>query len=292
MARQLEARGREFLECFERINRVSAGLRRISTLPLSLSTITMTGRLNLADLPVDEMRLATELAREMGAAMDEYQGFEVDCDVAKAEARGRSARGKRFRYQLPLKRNKKSLKVFHNGMLHATGCTSPLEFLELVDGLRGFLAEAGGIDAELESFDIHLINTLFVVTDPASGRPMTIAPGALLRTLDPGLCADFDTERHPSVKIPLMVDSADGGAGGRVKAATVFVFQTGSISIMGAKRPAHVAAAYEMICGLLDRAADRVCAPDRASRVRSTTAKQALVLVEGYPFNLYSCCQF
>lgn len=275
--------GAGFLGCFERINRVNAGLRHISTLPLSLSTITFTGTLSRADLPVDEMRLAVEIAEEMGSPYE----FSLDCDQAKATAKrkrggGSSETGKRFRYQLPLKRRGKSVKLFHNGSVHATGCTSPLEFLEMMEALSAFVADAGDAQAWLVDFDIQLINTLFLVTDPASGRPMTIAPAALLRRLGTDTRADFDTERHPSVKIPLLVDG--------VKAATVCVFQTGSVSIMGAKRPEHVAAAYEMACTALDGCAPEVCSPD-AGGVRTTTAKQALALVEGYPFNLYACCQ-
>lgn len=280
----MERFGRGFLECFERVNRVTESLRHITTLPLSLSTITFTGTLNRAELPVDEMRLAAELAEELGTPLD----FTVDCDEAKKRKRTGTGGGgsKRFRYQLPLKRNGKSVKLFHNGSVHATGCTSPLEFLEMMDALREFMATAGNVDAWLVDFDIQLINTLFLVTDPATGRPLTIAPGGLLRRLGalaPDTRADFDTERHPSVKIPLLVNG--------VKAATVCVFQTGSVSIMGAKRPEHVAEAYDMVCSALDRCRD-VCSPDAHSRVRTTTAKQPLALMDGYPFGLHSCCQF
>ena len=279
----LESFGRGFLECFERINLVTERLQNMKTLPMSLSTITFTGTLSRADLPVDEMRLAVELARELGDPME----FTVDGDEVKRK-RGGGGAGKRFRYQLPLKRNGKSLKLFHNGSVQATGCTSPLEFLEMLDALRGFMAAAGGVDAWLVDFDIQLINTLFLVTDPATGRPLTIAPGALLRRLGADTRADFDTERHPSVKIPLLLDD---GHGKKAKVATVCVFQTGSVSIMGAKRPEHVARAYDMVCTVLDRCAADVCTPDTA-RVRTTTAKQPLSLLDGYPFNLHSCCQY
>ena len=303
-----------FLDCFERINRVTAGLRHVSAMPMSLSTITFTGTLDRGELPVDEMRLAMEVAAELGCPYE----FALDCDEAKAAkaaaktvaaaakrrrvnpaggcgtapgeadaapapAAAAAVRGKRFRYQLPLRRNGKSVKLFHNGSVHATGCTSPLEFLEMTEALCAFVQEAGDVCVRLVAFDVQLINTLFLAVDPVSGRPMTIAPGALLRSLGAATRADFDTERHPSVKIPVLRDAK--------KVATACVFQTGSVSIMGAKRPADVAAAYEMVCTALDACAAAVCAPDTA-RMRTTTAKQALTLVEGYPFNLYSCCQF
>lgn len=263
-------------------------MQRIRPLPMSLSTITFTGTLSSSSLPVDNMRLATELALEMDDPME----FSVDCDMSKPAKRQKTGgpqappaatAGKRFRYQLPLKRNGKSLKLFHNGSVHATGCTSPLEFLDMMDALCVFMKDAGEVDAWLTDFDIQLINTLFVVTDPLTGRPMTIAPGSFLRHLGTDTRADFDTERHPSVKIPLRIDD--------VKVATVCVFQTGSVSIMGAKRPSHLAAAFDMVCTALDACAAEVCAPDPKCTIRTTTAKHALTLVEGYPFNLFSCCQ-
>lgn len=284
---RLQTFGRGFLDCFQRINAATERLRHVSALPVTVSTITFTGTLSRGDLPVDEMRLAAEVADELGDPL----AFGVDGDAGAGDKRRRQPTGdKRFRYQLPLRRNGKSLKLFHNGSVHATGCTSPLEFLDMADALRGFVAAAGGVDVRLLSFDIQLINALFVVCDPATGHPLTIAPGALLRSLGDASRADFDTERHPSVKIPLLVDDP-AAPGGKVKAATVCVFQTGSVSIMGAKRPHHVAAAYEMVCAAIDACAPRVCAPD-GTVVRTTTARQALTLVDGYPFGVYSCCSF
>lgn len=291
----MRAFGAEFLDAFGAINRARERLAHIDAMPVSVSTITFTGTLDAASLPVDEMRLAAELAAELAADQDppaaDQDGdlmpdFSVDCDVLKrASKRAKgvptASTNKRFRYQLPLKRHGKSLKLFHNGSVHVTGCGSPLEFLELIDALKRFVRDTANMSVDLVDFDIQLINTLFLVVDPRTRRPMTVAPAALLRHLACG--ADFDTERHPSVKIPIMVDGA--------KVATVCVFQTGSVSIMGAKRPAHVALAFETVCAALDACAPAVCAPDPGAGMRTTTAKQPLVLVDGYPFAAYSCCQ-
>lgn len=279
MPGKLAALGASFAAAFGAMNDVAEGLRHVAPLPPGVSTITLTGTLDVSGLPVEQMRLAAELAEELGAPL----AFVVDDEGAAGKRRrpGGGAGAKRFRSQLPLRRNGKSLKLFHNGSVHATGCGSPAEFLDMADALTGFVADVSNVRARLLDFDVQLINVLFLATDPATGRPLTIAPAALLRTL--GLPrAEFDTERHPSVKVPLLVDGA--------KAATVCVFQTGSVSIMGAKRPEHVAAAYEMVCTALDRAAaEGVCAPDSA-RARATAARQPLVLVDGYPFGLYFCC--
>lgn len=295
---KLTAMGTAFLQAFGRMNRTREGLVHVAPLPLSLSTITFTGRLSRSSLPVEDMRMTAELEAALADededdAGDDCGGFTVDCDVLKRSKRARrggedAAAGegrRRFRYQLPLKRAGKSVKLFHNGSVHATGCTSPLEFVDIGDRLTDFVAHTGGPpDVHLVDFDIQLINTLFLVTCPATGRPVTIAPGALQRHLNNGdVRADFDTERHPSVKIPVH-DPA-----GR-KVATVCVFQTGSVSIMGARHPSHMAAAFDIVCAALEECAPWVCATDTATAVRTTTAKQGLALQEGYPFNLFACC--
>lgn len=278
----------EFLECFREINDVTGRLKHVGTMPLSLSTITFTGTLS-RHLPVEDMRLAAEIADELHSPEERAAGFRVDCDLLKKRQKASAHAGdanKRFRYQLPLKRNGKSVKVFHNGSVHVTGCTCPLEFLEMMDALVDFVRDTAGeayAGVELTGFDIQLINTLFLVIDPATKRPMHIPPGRLARHASFRLRGvDFDTERHPSVKIPVHED-------GR-KVATVCVFQTGSVSIMGARSPRHVAKAFEVVCGALDSCAPDVCGPDPAVTMRTTTARNPLVLEHGYPFNLYACC--
>ena len=286
VGRRLGEFGREFLDSFQAINAVRERLRRISTLPVSVSTITFTGKLDCGGVPVEDMRMNAALAEEFGPPLE----FSLDCDATKrrktaAGAAGAAAGpGKRFRYQLSLKRRGKSVKVFHNGSVHATGCTSPLEFLDLAAALLEFIEETGEVRARLLDFDIHLINVLFLVTCPRTGRPMTIAPKALLDHMGAAR-ADFDTERHPSVKIAVRDDAG-------AKVATACVFQTGSVSIMGAKRPRHLALAYATVCEALEACAEAVCAPDPAAAVRTTTAKNALTLHAGYPLGPFSCCQF
>lgn len=277
VADRLAAFGRDFLAAFEAMNRVR--LCAVAATPMSLSTITFTGVLDARHLPVDSMWLATQIAEAMDAPLD----FTLDVDRPAAAKRAKRGTTKRFRCQLPLVRNGKSIKLFHNGSVQATGCTSPLEFLEMAEALEAFVLATADMRVRLVDFDIQLINTLFLVTCPTTGRPMTIAPKALLRSLG-DVRADFDTERHPSVKIPIM-------AGG-VKVATACVFQTGSVGVMGAKKPAHVAAAYEMVCRAVDAAAADACAPDPRLTMRTTTAKKPLVLVDGYPCNIRACCSF
>ena len=316
----------EFLKAFERINRVSRQLRHVRPLPPTVTTITFAGRLDSTCVPVEDMRTAALLAEGLGQALE----FVVDDPPPRAGAGsgGFASASRRFKHQLPLKRRGKSVKVFHNGSVHATGCTSPLEFLETMAALVEFVRDTGAGAVRLVDFHVHLVNALFVMTCPSSGRPLVVPPGALMDALEVAPVAleaapqaapkaapqaapqaapkadpeaapqaapqaapkavsygppEFDAERHPSVKIPVH----EGGA----KKATACVFQTGSVSIMGARGAAHVALAFEVACRAVDSAA-AACVPDRERVLRKTTAKHALYLDDGYPFNLKACCMW
>lgn len=271
---KLRALGGQFLDMFTRINAVP--VRHIAPLPLNVSTITFTGTLSAKALPVEAMRLAAEISEALGEPA--ISGFSLDCDLLKRKRRTENE-SKRFRYQLPLKRNGKSLKLFHNGSVHATGCTSPVEFVDMIRALTDFVTHTASMTVSLESFDIQLINALFLVTCPHTGRPLAISPRAFLRHAPQH--ADFDTERHPSVKMKCFMDGQ--------KVATVCVFPTGSVSIMGAKRPVHVAHAYDLVCRALDGCASEACTP-AALTMRTTTARHPLTLVEGYPLAAYFAC--
>ncbi len=272
---RVESACREFLACFEAMNDVRRSLRRVGTTPPVVTTMTCTGTLSLPEVPIDDVRLAMHILEEFDESVEEFVLDDVR-DIPRARP------PKRFRYQLPLRRRGKSLKLFHNGSVHATGCASPVEFLELVDALKTLLWRTIHVDVHLLGFDVHLINALFVLSCPATGAPLTIAPSALLAALHAtAACprADFDTERHPSVKVPVFE--------GEAKVATVCVFQTGSVSIMGAKAPAHVATAFKVVCETID--AHVPCAPDRAA-LRTTTARHPLALRDGYPAGAFWCC--
>jgi hypothetical protein len=138
----------------------------------------------------------------------------------------------------------------------------------------------------LASFDTQMINANFLVCCPA-GHHVKLRPKRLRAELSRShLPADFETERHPGVKLVVCDDS-----GGKV--ATVMVFQTGSVQISGAKHPSHIAAAYADACTRLDAIVGElgtdvlVPAP---SETRTTTAKQAFGITRGYPATLYNPC--
>lgn len=283
---QVEARlldlSAAFLAAFDRVQRVNDRLRHIRPLPLSLSTITFTGMLDTTAVDLDDVAMGMEI----GAA--EEDPFVLGVHGGGDDDKRRRKR-KKFHNQLPLvTRAGKAVKLFHNGSIHVTGCASPIEFLGLVDELCGFLPTVCSMPRRprLQSFDAQMINANFLVCCPA-GHHVKLRPkrlrAELSRSHPP---ADFETERHPGVKLAVR-----GGDGGKV--ATVMVFQTGSVQISGAKHPSHIAAAYEDACTRLDGIVGElgqdvlVAAP---RETRTTTAKQGFGITRGYPATLYNPC--
>lgn len=290
--RGLEGLGAEFRAMFDRVAGADRGLRHLAPLPLSLSTITFTGKLN-----VDRVDL-TDVAVGMGiGAADEDPFFLADdysepaADTADAPPPAKRPRRqkKKFHNQLPLvARSGKAVKLFHNGSIHVTGCSSPIEFLHVVVTLCAFLPTVCNVSPLcLEAFDVQMINANFLLRTPA-GHHVVLRPQCLRREISRARQepADFETERHPGVKVVVRDAAA-------AKIATVMVFQTGSVQISGAKSPAHVAEAYAEACALVDGAVgalgEAVCRPDPAS-TRTTTAKQPFALSRGYPATLLRAC--
>jgi hypothetical protein len=291
VASTLEEFGLEFRAAFDAMNEAMAACKHVRPLPVVVPTITFTGKFDRTFLPVEAMRLAAELAEEL----EEPMGFTlvrpvgstgaggVDGPSAKKAKKRRVAKDatKTFRCQVSLDKGGKSIKLFHNGSVHVAGCGCPLEFLALMEALHEFVHDTAGMETRLQSFNIHMVNAMFTLTCPRTGRPMTVAPRALMQRLP--VRADMDSENNPSVKIPHIVDGE--------KVATAFVFQTGNINILGAKRPSHMASCVTALCAMLDEAAPHVCAPS-AVVMRTTTSKQSLHLSDGYPFSLLACCMY
>lgn len=280
-----------FLAAFDQVQSTSCGLRHIRPLPLSLSTITFTGKISMDRVDLETVALGMEI----GAADEDPFVLGINGDLANDEEHHHRKRPRRqrkkFHNQLPLvARSGKAVKLFHNGSIHVTGCASPVEFLNIVDQLCAYLPTVCAMTGRprLETFDTQMINANFLLCAPDGGH-VKLRPKRLRAELsrNPQSQADFETERHPGVKVTVC-DETTG-----TKIATVMVFQTGSVQISGAKHPAHVAAAYTHACTRLDAIVDElgedimVPAPREP---RTTTAKQTFGLVNGYPSTLFNPC--
>lgn len=302
----------EFLDAFDTIARTVSSLRSIKPLPCSLSTCTFAGRLGFGD-DATEAEQEARFGRIVAGLYDTMDLMEsIDggsCeftlvrdgpagddgeDEAQQGSRKRAAPPKKkFHNQVSLRCDTKSIKLFKNGSVHGTGCPSPLLFFDIVDKFCDFLATIEDLPASihLKSFHIGMINAMFVIND-REGRLLKIRLEALTALAADGSegdrgvgRAEQELELHPGVKIPLFPDPED-----RSKKITIRFFQTGSVSITGARKPEHVAAAHAHACKVLDAHADAVCYPDTKTALRSTTAKQRFDLVGGYVHNQFDAC--
>lgn len=249
--------------------------------PLTITTITMTAVFDLGDIkviPIDVLKNATELAREMNMTVDEPKTKRRRKD---AYVRDVVPEKRRFRNQASLRHGGKSAKIFYNGSLHVTGCASPKDFVDVAVAVATFVHAATGIELTPKSVGIQMINAGTTILDKSSGLPMCFRPRTLSsEATAAGFVADFDSERHPGVKLPLY----DNGT----KVATACVFQTGSVSIIGARNPRYLAAAFENLVNVIEAC---VHIGEPAKAMRTTTSKKRLDFAHGYPSAAYDACR-
>lgn len=304
----------EFLDAFGACAACADGLARVRPTPCVVSTCTFTGRLGFEGLDdaaaapvfariVHDYKAELELLRDLGddgefeLALSCDDGDGDDDDSPRAGAKRARPEKKRFAHQITFKRGTRSIKLFRNGTVHGTGCPSPIEFLDLVSHFVEYVEGAVGDrlppGMALTSLSTRMMNAMFVACDRASGAILRVRPEALSRRTQR---AEHETERHPGVKVCLwlapggrVVEPVDAAAQGAAK-VTVRFFQTGTVSVTGAREPAHVAAAHGFACRLLDDHYDAVCRVDAKTWLRTTTAGKRLDLTEGYATGQHNAC--
>ena len=290
----------EFLDAFDAMVHTARTLRRVRPLPCNLSTCTFTGQLAFPGTDADtaarvfgritsEYKLELELLRDL----DEDAVFALDRDDdadADADDDARPRR-KTFAHQITLHAGSRSIKLFKNGTLHGTGCPSPVEFLDLATRFIEFVQRVCGDrippGLALASIETRMVNAMFVVTDAQSGRILKIRPDALTAVAHR---AEHETERHPGVKVQLFMDGPTRVDPPHGKRVTVRFFQTGTVTVTGAREPSHLAVAHDYACRVLDDNYDAVCRVDQKTAFRTTTAPRVLNLIAGYPANQYNAC--
>ncbi len=308
----------EFLDAFGACAACADGLERVRPTPCVVSTCTFTGRLGFEGLDdgaaapvfariVHDYKAELELLRDLGddgefelaLSCDEGDDGESDPTPRAAAAGAKRPRPekKRFAHQITFRRGTRSIKLFRNGTVHGTGCPSPIEFLDLVSHFVEYVEGAVGDRLPpglgLTSLSTRMMNAMFVACDKATGAILRVRPEALSRRTQR---AEHETERHPGVKVCLWlapggaaVEPVDAAARGAAK-VTVRFFQTGTVSVTGAREPAHVAAAHGFACRLLDDNYDAVCRVDAKTWLRTTTAGKRLDLTEGYATGQHNAC--
>jgi hypothetical protein len=296
----VERLSEEFLDAFDAMVTTARTLRRVRPLPCNLSTCTFTGQ--LAFPGVDAATAATVFGRitsaykmelELLRDLDEDSTFALDRDADDDDGDDDDARPRRktFAHQITLHAGSRSIKLFKNGTLHGTGCPSPVEFLDLASRFIEFVQRVCGDrippDLGLASIETRMVNAMFVVTDADTGRILKIRPDALTAVADR---AEHETERHPGVKVQLFMDGPTRVDPPKGKRVTVRFFQTGTVTVTGAREPSHLAVAHDYACRVLDDNYDAVCRVDTKTPFRTTTAPRVLNLIGGYPANQYNAC--
>jgi TATA-box binding protein (TBP) (component of TFIID and TFIIIB) len=268
--------------------------RHIGVHPLSVNTITFLGKLDVGVIDLATVELGMMLYDALRAV--EHQpgsGFLLRSEKPGGDTKKRQRRPRKdFHNQLPLVTPAgKAVKLFSNGKIHVTGCTSPIEFLDIAAQLCAFLPIVlAGVDhVSLEWFDIEMINAGFLLCSVDRRRHIRLKPNRLSAELKTAanVTVDFETERHPGVKLVVLDDNG-------AKAGAVMIFQTGSVQICGVKEPAHLARAYRQACTHIDdivgKLGEEVCLECDARQLRTTTSKHPFRLVAGYPTSLYNAC--
>jgi TATA-box binding protein (TBP) (component of TFIID and TFIIIB) len=257
----------EFMSMFERI--ASVETTHIKSTPVQISTMTIAGRYDRGELPI-------ELIREKLA---EGSGGELYLAVPKVVKHRKTTvvqdtKMRKFDHQVSFKLGGSSLKVFLNGSVHGTGFASITEFVEMTEMVAQYIMDISGIELQLVDFNINMVNASTSTVD-ADYRPIQFQMKQLADAFTrDGYHADFDPERHPAVKVMLFNNEK--------KVSTCFVFPTGSITIFGSKEPEHIATIFEILFKTMDKAyaISSVCSP------RKTTLRKPLDISYGYPSSI------
>lgn len=305
-----------FLEAFTAIEAVKRGLTAFACSPTVLSTCTFTGKLRAEGVPASdaEQRKAfsyivyeKRLEMAMLGAMAADTEFRIDSEdsldaIAAGKTRKRPRPEKKaFDNQLCFRQGTRSLKLFVTGTVHVTGCSSPMAFISLVDDFVQFLWGEGFVPERVDGYTLLefmpvLINVGFALEPRGGPGIVKIKPQALAASIGDAATVialpapmtaghvEYETERHPSVKLPIFLDAA------ATKKMTISFCQTGTISVQAAREPAHISAAFAYACALVEAAAATALRPCPEELLRKTTARQVFRLCHGYAGAHYDAC--
>lgn len=218
--------GEELGACLARIN--AGGLRA------GVSTMTITAKLNVARVCRTSLMLALSLTEDdEGAVL-----------TGRERARKRKRPRQTFHNQVTLRHGTKSVKVFENGSMHVTGCTSYLQFLEVAAAVCAFLGDVVGAvttdgtgSVRLLSMDTQMINLNFGLDRRLHLRGLRDEYAAL------GYQASYDSDIYPGLNVKLPVGD---------RRVTALLFKSGKVIITGAKTASELETAHVMLTGVLD----------------------------------------
>ena len=253
------------MDMFDKISGVK--IERVKASPLQISTMTLSGRFDIKDIPIRFIR----------------DTFEEDADkndlrlaspkVPKRCGDGKQSNMKRFDHQISFKLGKSSLKIFSNGSVHGTGFVSVTDFVEMTEMVAEYISNVAGVQVHLMEVSLNMINASTSIMN-FENKPITFRMKQLTDTFKKkGYKSDFDPEKHPAMKTILYE--------GDKKVCTSFVFPTGSVTIFGSREPKYVANMFAILFETMDEIYDYARPCDH----RKTTLKKSLDVSYGYTTN-------
>ena len=234
------AQCRELRECVARIN--ARAYDAIVPTRAVVSTMTFTAKLNVQRVCRDSMTIALSM-------------IEGDTPLTSTTSRSerkvhkRKRPGSVFFNQITMRHGTKSVKVFDNGSMHVTGCTSPTQFLEVAEAVCKFMGELAGIETvdgsgvvRLTGYDTQMINLNFGVDTRLYLQQLCERYAAM------GYVASYDSDTYPGLNVKLPVGD---------RRVTALLFKSGKVIITGAKTAEELESAHAMVTGVLDSAAHK-----------------------------------
>lgn len=204
----------------------------------TISTMTITASLNVKRVCKDSMVIALSLVDGDGPLT-----------AAKTHKRKRTAV---FFNQITLRHGTKSVKVFFNGSMHVTGCTSPMQFADIASAVCGFMADVAGVetvdgtsDVRVTGFDIQMINLNF-----GAGSQLHLQ-SLRDRCAAKGYAASYDSDMYPGLNVKVPVGDKLGDKLGD-RHATILLFKSGKVIVTGAKSASELEEAHALITSVLD----------------------------------------
>lgn len=253
--------GREFHEMLCAIHATNGRLGVIRPTPLSVSTMTIVGKLDATCVPLKHI-------------LDHLQEFGDD-DIALPL----NDKAAKFCNQVTLKCKRMSIKVFGNGKVQVTGCRSAVHFISVMDTLVTFLSRV--LDTPpmaLCDASIKCINASFMVT-----RVLPL-PALRQRFADLGHFASYTPDMFAGLKVEVPFGA---------KTVKAVVFRSGSINLTAASTPAQVSDAYATMCMSTDAFLATLDTPAALS-VPKNRVTPAIVedydIIDGYSFRVFHLC--
>lgn len=255
-----------------------------------ISTMTFTASLNVRDVCRDSLNIALGIAegdgpitglskretvgkrkrgpvslRDAAEAMCALKPKEQDKDKETTEHVEERPRTSAFYNQVTFRYGTKSVKLFKNGRMHVTGCTSPSQFMEVASAVCSFMEDAVIFKTDEErvrvkDFECQMINANFGVGTQLQLQRLRD------RCAAQGLLASYDADTYPGLNVKVMVNG---------RRATVLLFKSGKAIITGVKSPEDMEAVHEIITRVVDE--DRGDAAVNAAVNAGDAAVQALV---------------